>query len=283
MSEEMTQERTPTPIHVDGERLVSYLYDESEPAERALVAAHLELCGFCTEEIAALGATREHLAEWRSPDAVLGFQVSRRLAGDAVLAGDAGAEPASADVAAAAAPPGRVLRPQRWWVNPLPAWAQLAAAMLIFAAGLSLGAARGVGSPGEFSAPRADEISAPSVPAVGRVSASAVAAPVDELTRDVQLLRGELAAVKLAAVKAPSGRPDPALIRQLQALIEESEHRQRNEFTLRAAQLLSDLDAQMRGDLTRINQRVTSVEGTANGLARAVSGTATQPLAGAPR
>jgi hypothetical protein len=259
MIDDSSEENRADRIHIDGERLVTYLYDESEPVERARVGAHLDVCGSCREEMAALGATREHLAGWRPPNAALGFQLGRQ--------------------AESIAAPGVVLRPPQWWARPLPAWAQVAAAILIFGAGLSIGA-RGLDR--SAGASRPDETSARPVPAVARVSASASASPVDDLAREVQLLRAELGAVRTPATAA-SVRPDPALMRQLQALIEESEHRQRNEFTLRAAQLLSDLDAQLRGDLTRINQRVTSVEGTTNGLARAVSATVTQPLVAAPR
>jgi hypothetical protein len=274
MTEEHSKESSSvTPMHIEGERLVSYLYGESEPAERAFVTAHLDVCGFCAEEIAALGATRDHLAAWRPPDAILGFQMSR---------GDAPAE--TSRETSQETLPARVLRPQRWWASPLPAWAQVAAALLIFGAGLSIGGAR-VGIPGasraeETSASRADEAVPRPVPAADRVPVSADGSP--DLAREIQSLRAELAAVRSVSSTVP-GRQDPALMRQVQSLIAESEHRQRNEFTLRAAQLLSDLDAQMRGDLTRINQRVTSVEGTTNGLAREVSATSTQPLVTAPR
>src|SRR5690606_9504323 len=40
---------------------------------------------------------------------------------------------------ASEAAPATVLRPQAWWRQPLPAWAQVAAAILIFAAGLAIG------------------------------------------------------------------------------------------------------------------------------------------------
>ena len=99
--------------------LVSYLYDECEPHERRAISAHVAVCRACAEELASLGATRELLGAWSPPDAQLGFRV------------------------VSDAPPSNVLRPPRWWQQPMPAWAQAAAAAVIFATGLTLGALRG--------------------------------------------------------------------------------------------------------------------------------------------
>ena len=64
----------------DKELLVGYLYDELAPAERSKFEAHLFACPDCREEIAALRATRAHLAQWTPPESHLGFQFVR--AGD---------------------------------------------------------------------------------------------------------------------------------------------------------------------------------------------------------
>ena len=55
------------------EALVSYLYDECEPAERESIAAHVALCASCTEEIQALRDTRAHLGAWTTPALPFGF------------------------------------------------------------------------------------------------------------------------------------------------------------------------------------------------------------------
>ena len=96
------------------EALVGFLYEECEVDERALIAAHLAVCSSCAAELAALSGTRQQLSAWTPPDAQLDF----RLTGNGTPA--------------ARAP---------WWSNPLPAWAQLAAALLIFASGTGLGVA----------------------------------------------------------------------------------------------------------------------------------------------
>jgi anti-sigma factor RsiW len=96
----------------DNAALVGYLYDECEAGERAAIAAHLAVCATCAAEVAMLSATREQLSAWTPPAASLDF----RLTGPAT-------RPAAS-----------------WWSRPLPAWAQLAAAVAIFAFGLALGA-----------------------------------------------------------------------------------------------------------------------------------------------
>src|SRR5262249_3308702 len=110
--------------------LVSYLYDECEPNERLTISAHVAVCSGCAEELTALSATREQLALWRPPDAQLGFRV-----------------------VSSANSSSNVLRPARWWRQPMPAWAQAAAAVLVFATGLTLGALRGGSAPTLAPAP----------------------------------------------------------------------------------------------------------------------------------
>ena len=105
--------------------LVSYLYDECAPNERRAISTHVAICRECAEELTSLGATREQLATWTPPEAQLGF----RIVSDSSSS--------------------NVLRPSRWWQKPMPAWAQAAAAALIFATGVTLGALRGVTSPSD--------------------------------------------------------------------------------------------------------------------------------------
>src|SRR5678815_2646269 len=51
------------------EKLIGYVYDECEPAERAAVQDHLETCAECRTEIAALRSVRSDLQSWQVPDA----------------------------------------------------------------------------------------------------------------------------------------------------------------------------------------------------------------------
>ena len=114
------------------ELLVTYLYDECEPAERETIAAHLALCASCAEDVQGLRDARVHLAAWSPPALPLGFQLTRTESEQPakVLTG----------------PASRSSKSGGWWSNPLPAWAQAAAAIVIFAAGMSAGAFRSSGT-----------------------------------------------------------------------------------------------------------------------------------------
>lgn len=50
------------------EPLLTYLYDESDPAERQRVEAHLATCETCRDELAGLRQVREDLLAWDVPD-----------------------------------------------------------------------------------------------------------------------------------------------------------------------------------------------------------------------
>ena len=102
------------------EALITYVYDECGPGEREQIAAHVAQCAACTEEIQALQDTRAHLGAWSPPALPLGFQVLRTESQQ----------------------PATVLRPAGWWRRPLPAWAQAAAAAVIFAAGMGVNVVR---------------------------------------------------------------------------------------------------------------------------------------------
>ena len=164
----------------DRDALVAYLYDECDPADRAAIAAHVSHCPACAEEIASLRATRTQLAAWTPPAASLGFQITRA---------DQRNEPlAFASRAPDTLSPDTSLRRTSWWREPLPAWAQAAAAALIFAAGLTAGT---LGSASEreaavASAPAGSPVAAPaqvesrqspSVPSASAVSVADSGAP----------------------------------------------------------------------------------------------------------
>ena len=50
------------------ESLLAYLYDETDPAERRRVEAHLAACETCGDELAGLRRVREDLLAWDVPD-----------------------------------------------------------------------------------------------------------------------------------------------------------------------------------------------------------------------
>jgi anti-sigma factor RsiW len=215
----------------DSGGLVAYLYDECSPSERELIAAHLERCATCASEIAALSATRKALAAWTPPDLALGFQITR------------------SDAA-----PAKILEPKiAWWRAPLPAWAQAAAALVIFAAGLSLGVARNGSSAQVQTAAVAPSGSPTTVAGVSR----------DELAELEQRFKAELSQLRSTSAATPAaGRgSDDAVVQRVKTLIEESEANQRRDFTLRMVDLADVIERQRRVDLAQIGNSMGQFRG----------------------
>jgi anti-sigma factor RsiW len=211
--------------------LMSYLYDECTPAERRAVLAHAAICSACAGELAALGATREQLAAWTPPEAQLGF----RIVSDT--------------------PPPNVLRPSRWWQTPMPAWAQAAAAALIFTTGVTLGTLRGTMP----SAARGPQGSAPQASATAATSAPVTRADLATLE---QRLRAEMTQARTVSQPAAATPADARMLERVRVMIDESEERQRRELVLRNAEMVRDFDAQRNDDLVRIERALGQMDGT---------------------
>jgi len=207
----------------DTAALVTFQYGESDAVEREAVARHLEVCPACTAEVDALRATRAQLQAWTPPEVEPGFRVPSGPGAGAV-----------------------VLRPARWWHRPLPAWAQAAAAAVLFVGGLALGGAASLWI-GPEAAP-AGPVSEASIEPV--VSPADLAALEDRLREEIAQVRGAL----------PAGDDTP-VIDQVQDLIAQSEARQRRELALRTAEVLRDFDAQRRVDLAQVQQTVGDFQG----------------------
>lgn len=239
--------------------LVSYLYDECEPAERTAVAAHVALCAACAAELAALESARLELASWTPPET----GVTRALP----LQGWGRRPEVGGRVAYASPRQPHSLGPRAWLRQPLPAWVQAAAACLIFAAGLWLGVVRGLGVerglgvlrgsiPGESPA-----VSTPgAAPAASPTAVSSV-----ELAALERRLRAEMTQLRTAAVSssatAPEAISEARLLARVRALLEESEQRQQRELALRTAQVVRDFDSQRRVDLAQIQRSFGQIEG----------------------
>jgi hypothetical protein len=194
----------------DADALVAYLYDESEPQMKEAIETHLVWCAACERQIEELTWTRRQLAVWTPPPAELGFQIT-----------DARHQPGS-----------RVAEPRvAWWQAPLPAWAQAVAAVLVFGAGLSVGLLRDAGAPATSA--RTVAVDTPSR---------------SDLTALENRLRAEVAQMRVAAepAAAPPAVNEEAILKRVEALVAESEGRQRREFTLRSVELARDFEAQRR-------------------------------------
>jgi hypothetical protein len=239
----------------DTAALVTYLYDECEPVERGVIAAHIASCPACAAEIASLGATRTQLAAWTPPSPHLGFQITETGQGE----GDERGKTA------------KVLRPARWWSQPLPAWAQAAAAVAIFTSGVAIGVGQQRPAPvTAIPVAATTSTAAPVVPApattTAPVTAPAPASTASVTPRDLEQLerrlRGEMAQLRTVSTTASAAgaTADDEVLRQVRALIAESEQRQRSEVALRTAKLAMDLEVQRRADLADVQQTVGQIQ-----------------------
>ena len=225
----------------DGEALVTFVYGEATPAERDAIANHIARCATCADEVAALGSTREQLAAWTPPEHTLGFRITRAEA--------AAVQPSLSD------PPAPVLRPGVWWQQPLPAWAQMAAAVVIFASGMALG--------GVWSAPPSSPsavATTSTAPATTNASTAAVPAAVtrEDLAQIEQRLRGEIAQARTSATSDAGSADSRAVMQRVSQMIAASEARQQNELNLRTSVLAQDWQNRRMVDLNNIERRLGS-------------------------
>jgi anti-sigma factor RsiW len=150
------------------ERLIGYVYDECDPAERRAVEDHLEDCGTCRAEIGGLRSVRQDLLAWDVPphDAVW-----RPLAPAPVLP----------------------------WYRQVPAWAMAAAASVMFLVGAAGGVVTHALVPHERGAVMTAAAPVQMIPAgvtVGQLS------EVEQ--RMVQMMRDELSKREVAARVVPA-------------------------------------------------------------------------------
>jgi hypothetical protein len=231
----------------DNAALVGYLYDECDPHERTAIAAHVTVCAACAAELAALRSTRVQLAAWGPPEAELGFLITQRQT------------PQPLEFK-------REAKSQRvnWFARSFPAWAQVAAATIVFAVGVFLGIATRAGAPSQMRAAATAQQGSPAV------------ASNEALAALERRLRDEIAAVRTAnqdtvttAATSPSSSGNEAqLMTRVRALIDESEQRQRRELALRTAELVRDFDSQRRVDLAQIQRNFGQIEGLAGAEVR---------------
>lgn len=219
----------------DKETLMAFLYGEIDPPARRRVEDHLRRCAACSQEVDALTTVRTELATWAPPDRELGVFVAGRRAG---------AEP-----------------PAHWWAE-VPAWAQVAAAALVLAAGASIANLQVRSGPDGVvvSTGWMRPAAAPAPQAIAPGDAAwkpALAALESKLRDEMAAGRGQ----PIAPVMVARGNDADALLRQVRALVDESELRQRRELALRITQLNRDMDIQRRADLVRIEQGLGQVEG----------------------
>jgi hypothetical protein len=232
---------TATMCRYSGERdqvLVAFLYDEIDPNTRETFEAHLATCAQCRGELSALRGLRPTLRRWTPPEPVKPF-----------VYGSHGGFGRSARL---------------WsWLGGMPAWAQVAAAMLFV--GVSAGVANLDVRYDQNGLTVRTGWSRPVSPAVANPASSAPWRA--ELTALEDRLRSELQRSQPAAqlVAAQVQRPAPALsdaelLRRVHALVDESERRQERELALRVADVMRDVDSQRRADLSKIDRNLGVIQ-----------------------
>ena len=213
----------------DKNALVAYLYEECEPELRDVISGHLTRCDSCSSEIDGLGWTRRNLEVWTPPMPELGFRMQ--------------------------VPTQEARLP--WWRAPLPAWAQAVAALVIFGVGLSVGLARG-----PVAAP---QVASSQPPPATVTTTPTVTASRNELSQLEERLKSEIARIRTAVpvrqVVSSSSSSDEEIMQKVEALLAQSEERQRREFTLRSVEMARDFEAQRRIDMASVREAVGQFQG----------------------
>jgi len=232
--------------------LMAYLYDDIAEGDRQAFEQHLATCARCRTELNGLGDVRAQLARWAPPEpTVAGIRRQTSIVASHSITGITGAA-AAIETAGA----------RRSWWRDAPAWAQVAAALLVL--GVSAGIANldvrydsnGLNIRTGWSRPAA---------AAADVSASTDAENLRaQLASLEQQLRSEFRASQAAASSA-QGQAVPVLVahssdadlmRRVKALVDDSERRQRNEIALRMGEAIRDLNSQRQADLRKIDQNL---------------------------
>lgn len=244
--------------------LIAYLYDEIDPPARAEFGAHLTTCAVCRDDLRALGGVRQQLARWSPPDP--SFVVNAR-------------ESSVHSSESASRKPQSAIR-TGWW-REIPAWAQVAAALLFL--GVSAGVANldvhydSSGLTVRTGWSRAalsgavdarTDAAQPAARTSGAVvaqnpTAASVVTPEDLAALERQLrseFRGAQTVMRTASAAdartmlTSAGTADADLMRRVRALVDETEKRQQRELALRIGEVLRDVNAQRQADLGRIDR-----------------------------
>ena len=229
------------------EAIVALLYDETDgsPAERAGFEAHVQTCARCRADLAALRGVRTQLARWSPPEPI-NLQVG-------------------------------IGNSQSAWWRQIPAWAQVAAALLFLGVsagianldvrydqnGLSVktgwsdtsGGSSRSAAPGPAGRPELTQAGAANAP----WKADLVALE-SQLKKEIHATQASGSPALVRTASTASTASDAEVTRRVRALVEESEKRQQRELALRIAELLRDVNAQRQADLVKIDRTLGVVQ-----------------------
>jgi hypothetical protein len=232
--------------------IVSYLYGDDggfDAVERAEFDAHLASCDGCRAELGAFEDVRMSLGKWSPPEpaGLIGRQSPATRHQPPTLG-----EPPAA-------------RLQRSWYE-IPAWAQVAAAMLCLGVGAGIANLQ-VRYDGNGLQVRTGW-STGGTAAAGASNPVMSAAVLDnapwrtELTALEQRLRADLGQPSgtVAGAAAPADALNTEALRRVRALVDESERRQQRELALRLAEAVREVNAQRQADLVRIDRNIGAMQ-----------------------
>ena len=229
----------------DKEMLVAYLYGEMDADGHREVERHMRSCATCAQELEGLRAVRRDLETWQPPEADLGFAIVQK-------------------------PAATVLRPARWAsLDAVPAWARAAAAVLILAIGAAVANVQVrydtnglMVTTGWMAvpAPAPTTLHTPAVPAEDW--RPALIALERDLRDELSSMRRVETPTPVAVRTTPSNDGDSAaVLRRVQAMLDESEQRQRQELALRLTQHRREIDMTRQADWIRIGRSFESLQG----------------------
>jgi hypothetical protein len=211
------------------EALVAYLYDDTDSTSHASFDAHLVTCARCREEVSALRGVRAELGRWSPPE--------------------------SASTVYGAIP---IVTRRRWWET-VPAWAQVAAALLCV--GVAAGIANlDVRYDSNGLTLRTGWSSTGGARPRQEVDSTAWRTDLAALERRLRTEFHAPAASTIAAAALPvhqersMGSADAETLRRVRALVDESERRQQRELALRLAEVMREVDSQRQADLVKIDR-----------------------------
>jgi anti-sigma factor RsiW len=242
--------------------IVSYLYNDDggfDPAERAAFDAHLATCNRCRTELAAFDSVRLSLGRWSPPSFSLETDSSwGPPSGGPLRLPSLTLRPGKPDPTASAS--------RSWWRD-IPAWAQVAAAMLCLGVGAAI-ANLDVRYDSNGLQVRTGWLA---VSPVARNSQPAAGSPGNDIASRAELialeqrLRADLRQPP-ATVASALGAGNAAnsinndTVRRVRALVDESERRQQTELALRLAEAMREVNAQRQADLVRIDHNIGAMQ-----------------------
>ena len=217
-----------THIADNHEALLDYLYEEGDPAERLIIARHLQECAACSIAVLEFQSVRGMLSEWSPPASELGFRVVQDPSPRATV--EQGAR-------------------RGWW----PGWnaiasrgmLQAAAAVLLFVAGMAFS---------QFDVSIEDGTMTVRtrywVPSSSNARNASITLAADPA--NVPVANPEVGIQNAASVDSEQ------LLQRVRSMIDQSEQRQqeraRAELALRLSQVTREVDTQHQADMLRIQQ-----------------------------